>query len=436
MQIANQTFYITIFVILIGLMGVFLSKHDEYRLKKTNKFWPWSLGLFALSALSFFLVPWTSNSLLIVANISLIWGGIYLSILFKTWHSRLSRNIYKLIFVFGLVVSAVYVNLLLTSTTVTRIYFVNSVLMLLSIWQIYELIQAYKKGAEIQIKYLIVVECLQIAVRSGRSLDVYLNVSSELTSIYHEGLLGFSLRVASIILIVLACVLVTNYYLEKLLGTYKSSSAAMEEGLLVSLNALSKARDNETGNHILRTREYVRILGLCLLKMDAYKGQFSRKDVDLFARSSPLHDIGKVGIPDHILQKPGQLTDDEWELMKTHAELGESVLRQAKSEDIKHSKLLDVAIQIAGGHHEQWDGSGYPRGLKGEQIPLAARLMSVADCYDALVSDRVYKKRWSFQEAYQEIVDNRAKRFDPLVVDAFIASHEEFKIISERYKDA
>lgn len=437
MQIANQTFYITIFVILIGLMAVFLARFDEYKSKKSNKFWPISLGLFATSALAFFLVPWTSHYLLILANISLIWGGLSLCLLFRSWRSRISPRSYAAYFILAITLAVIYIILLFTSTTVVRIYYVNSALTVLAVWQIYELLKSHKVDHIYQIKHLVIANCLQIAIRSGRSFDIYVNVNTDLSSIYQEGLLGFSLRVASIVLIVLTCVFVTNYYLEKLWRGYKSVSDALEEGFLLSLNALASARDNETGNHIIRTREYVRVLGQTLHKSSPYKEQISQKDVDLYTRAAPLHDIGKVGIPDHILKKNDKLSDSEWEIMKTHAALGESVLREACPKDlkVKTSKLIDAAIQIAGGHHEKWDGSGYPRGLKGVQIPLAARLMAVADSFDALVSERVYKKSWSSAEAYEEIVGASGTRFDPIVIEAFISSFHEFEKISKKYKD-
>lgn len=152
--------------------------------------------------------------------------------------------------------------------------------------------------------------------------------------------------------------------------------------------------------------------------------------------AAPLHDIGKVGIPDNILKKEGSLDAEEWAVMQTHVALGERVLRAAKLEETKSAKVLDVAIDIAGSHHENWDGSGYPNGLKGQDIPLAARIMSLADMYDALVSERVYKKKWSHEEVCQEIIQNKGKRFDPAVVDAFINEQDYFSEIASRYGDA
>jgi len=216
---------------------------------------------------------------------------------------------------------------------------------------------------------------------------------------------------------------------------YRLSAHAIEDGLLKSLNALSMVRDNETGNHILRTKNYVRALAERLRGSGIYIDQLSIKAIEAIVKAAPLHDVGKVGIPDTILQKPGSLTDDEWQIMKTHAALGRDVLTAAKLKDTKHTHVLDAAIKIAGGHHENWDGTGYPNGLKGEEIPLAARLMSLADTYDALVSERVYKKKWSHDEACAEIMGLKGKRFDPLIVEAFIQEKDHFLQIAQMYSD-
>ena len=153
------------------------------------------------------------------------------------------------------------------------------------------------------------------------------------------------------------------------------------------------------------------------------------------SRAAPLHDIGKVGIPDRILLKNGRFTDDEWTIMKNHALIGESVLSSANTTHEGGSEVIAKAIKIAGGHHEKWDGTGYPRGLAGEDIPLEARVMSLADMYDALLSERPYKKAWTHEEAVTEIISRRDTQFDPLIVDAFIAEQDAFKDISAKLKD-
>jgi response regulator RpfG family c-di-GMP phosphodiesterase len=208
-----------------------------------------------------------------------------------------------------------------------------------------------------------------------------------------------------------------------------------ETQLLSSLNALAKARDDETGNHIIRTQNYVRLLALRLRNSGHYTESLSDQSIELMFKAAPLHDIGKVGIPDRILLKNGSFTDEEWAIMKTHALIGESVLSSANTTHEGGSEVIAKAIKIAGGHHEKWDGTGYPRGLAGQDIPLEARVMSLADMYDALLSERPYKKAWTHQEAVNEIISRRDSQFDPLVVDAFIAEQDAFKDISTKLKD-
>jgi HD-GYP domain-containing protein (c-di-GMP phosphodiesterase class II) len=215
----------------------------------------------------------------------------------------------------------------------------------------------------------------------------------------------------------------------------KHKAIAIEGQMLASLNALAKARDNETGNHIIRTQLYVKNLALRLRKMGYYESELSNTIIDLLYKAAPLHDIGKVGIPDEILLKPGPLTDSEWEIMKTHTTIGESVLSSAGNELHDEEGVIAKALKIAGGHHEKWDGTGYPRGLRGVDIPLAARIMSVADIYDALVSERVYKKGWTHRDAIQEIIRHQGTYFDPLIVEAFIAEQDHFQEIAEQFKD-
>jgi HD-GYP domain-containing protein (c-di-GMP phosphodiesterase class II) len=230
-------------------------------------------------------------------------------------------------------------------------------------------------------------------------------------------------------------IFISQAVIELLLLNEKNRANTREEQLLASLNALAMARDNETGNHILRTQHYVKVLALRLRMMKQYVAELSDVDIELLFNAAPLHDLGKIGIPDAILLKPGSLTPDEWTIMQTHTTIGEQVLSAA---EVKHELKNDVivkAIMIAGGHHEKWNGKGYPRGLVGGQIPLPARIMSLADMYDALVSERVYKKSWSHDEAVSEILSKREIQFDPVIVDAFLLEAENFKAIAQRYQD-
>ena len=208
-----------------------------------------------------------------------------------------------------------------------------------------------------------------------------------------------------------------------------------ESHFLASLKALAKARDNETGKHIIRTQRYVFALAQRLRTQGHYLDSLSDHSIEALVRAAPLHDIGKIGIPDEILLKDGSLSDDEWTVMKTHTLIGESVLDVAEIERDHDSGVISKAIKIAGSHHERWDGTGYPRGIAGEAIPLEARIMSLADMYDALVSARPYKNAWSHDRAVGEIISKRGKQFDPLIVEAFMYEQEVFKDIAQTYRD-
>jgi len=229
--------------------------------------------------------------------------------------------------------------------------------------------------------------------------------------------------------------LIAENHFIKLALAYKKAEQT-EAHFLASLNALAKARDNETGNHIIRTQEYVRLLAQRLQALGHYTDSLSEQSIDVLVRAAPLHDLGKIGIPDAILLKNGPLSSDEWTVMKTHALIGESVLDVLGLERDGASDVIAKAIRIAGGHHEKWDGTGYPRGLAGDAIPLEARIMSLADMYDALMSERPYKKAWSHDEAVVEIISKRNLQFDPLIVDAFVYEQDAFNAIAQKYRDS
>ena len=209
----------------------------------------------------------------------------------------------------------------------------------------------------------------------------------------------------------------------------------LQEASIRVMVSLAEFRDECTGNHIRRTQTYVRLLAEYLSKQERDREYLTPLHIDYIAKAAPLHDIGKIAIPDHILLKPGKHTPEEFEIMKTHAVKGESMLARTRHEMGEDNMMLNFASQIARHHHERWDGSGYPDGLKGEVIPLAARLMAVADVYDALRSRRPYKKEFSHEEAVPMLVDQRGKQFDPALIDAFIALQGEFCRIATQLAD-
>lgn len=208
---------------------------------------------------------------------------------------------------------------------------------------------------------------------------------------------------------------------------------------LVSIRALAhlaEIRDPETGNHLRRTQAYVGRLAERLAGHSRFADRLDDRYIDLLTRSAPLHDIGKVGIPDAILRKPGPLDAAEWAIMKTHSRLGAEAIELAEKDADKEVAFLSLAKEIALWHHEKWDGSGYPDGLAGEAIPLSARLMAVADVFDSLVTPRVYKRPMGFDEARDIIAVGRGRHFDPDLADTFLAGYDEFVAIAERHRDA
>ena len=200
----------------------------------------------------------------------------------------------------------------------------------------------------------------------------------------------------------------------------------------LALAMLTEERDPETGDHLNRMKIYSKLIAEFLSNEKKYKGIIDVDYVNNIERFSPLHDIGKVAIKDDILLKPGKLTDDEFEIMKTHAIYGAKVLKMA-DENLKKKgrSVFKLGIEIAEGHHEKWDGSGYPYGKKGEDIPLSARIVAIADVFDALTSKRPYKKAFSFQESIQIIIDGAGKHFDPNIVNIVL---ENIEIIKETYE--
>ena len=199
-----------------------------------------------------------------------------------------------------------------------------------------------------------------------------------------------------------------------------------------ALAYLAEARDTDTGLHIHRTQAIVAELARLMQGDPAYAPHLTQSSVELLVRSAPLHDIGKVGIPDSVLLKPGPLTPEERAVMQRHAVIGASAIERAEADVGTRAEFLSIAKEIVRWHHERWDGSGYPDGLVGDAIPVAARLMALADVFDALISKRVYKSAMRYEQARQVIADGRATHFDPRLTDVFLEHYERFVAIAER----
>jgi cyclic di-GMP phosphodiesterase len=215
----------------------------------------------------------------------------------------------------------------------------------------------------------------------------------------------------------------------------KQALIAAQWATISAFCSLADARDNETGNHIRRTQNYIRVLAERLKGHPRFRDELTDEAIQSLYKSAPLHDVGKVAIPDAILGKPGPLTPEEWAVMKRHTEFGRDAILQAERELGESAGFLRCAREIAYSHHERWDGTGYPEGLAGDEIPLSARLMAVVDVYDALISRRVYKAPYPHEQAVAMIAAGRGSHFDPDVAQAMIDIADEFGDIARRFGD-
>ena len=212
--------------------------------------------------------------------------------------------------------------------------------------------------------------------------------------------------------------------------------SAIQDVTILAMASLAETRDSDTGNHIRRTQYYVKVLAEKLQHHPQFGFFLTDEVIDLLFKSAPLHDIGKVGIPDRILLKPGSFTPEEFAIMQTHTALGFNVIQSAEERLGMKVDFLRFAKEIAYYHQEKWDGSGYPEGLRGTDIPISARLMALADVYDALISRRVYKQGMPHEQAVAIIIEGRGSHFDPDVVDAFLELQGEFQAIAARFTDS
>lgn len=205
----------------------------------------------------------------------------------------------------------------------------------------------------------------------------------------------------------------------------------LEDSIVTSFSQLIECRDYETGGHVERTKKFVEILAHELVDSGHFTEILTNEYIDMLVRSAPLHDIGKIGISDLILSKPGRLTPEEFNKMKEHTVIGDRVLSEMMERTGTQEYLL-LAREVAVSHHERYDGNGYPYGLKGEEIPVSGRIMAIADVYDALISDRVYHKAFPEPEACKIIIDGKGTQFDPIMIEAFERVRDEFYRVAKQ----
>ena len=226
-----------------------------------------------------------------------------------------------------------------------------------------------------------------------------------------------------------------NHWLEEEVSRRITQLHRMQEATIHVITTLAEFRDEETGNHIRRTQEYMRLIVDEMSRFAEYADALTADRRLQIINSAPLHDVGKVAIPDTILLKPGRLTIEEFDIMKSHSIRGHEILSQAMKNLGDTGGFLETARQIARSHHEKWNGSGYPDGLAGTSIPLPARMMAVADVYDAVRSERPYKRGMSHDEAFTILRDGRGSHFDPQIVDVFLCFNEKVQQIRNLWTD-
>jgi putative two-component system response regulator len=220
--------------------------------------------------------------------------------------------------------------------------------------------------------------------------------------------------------------------LEEMVAEKTAEATKTLDNALQGLANVIEHRELESGEHVKRTQLYVEALaGYIISSGSAYAGELIKLQPDIIVKSMALHDVGKIAIPDRILLKPGRLDPEEYEIMKTHTTRGKEIIGELG--DVNSSLYLKHCEDICYGHHERWDGKGYPRGLKGEEIPLSARIAALADVYDALVCARVYKSALPYGDAIAIIREGRGTQFDPVLTDALIQIQDKFRAISEKY---
>ena len=222
-----------------------------------------------------------------------------------------------------------------------------------------------------------------------------------------------------------------NTNLLEMVAAKTKTVVELQNAILNTMTRLVDRRDDITGGHIERTQRYMHVLLKAVRERGLFRDESSSWDLKLVVQSTQLHDIGKIAIKDSILLKPGKLTDEEFENIKMHTVLGEEVISEIERNTSGH-EFLEYAKIFVATHHERWDGSGYPRGLKGEKIPVLGRTMAIVDVYDALVSDRPYKKGFPHKDAVAIISDGRGKHFDPIIVDLFLDVSDQFSLIASQ----
>jgi len=437
MELANETLYLGFGLIFFALsFNAVKNLKTQFSLQNPKVYWAFSLASMALSCFFFSTHALTGSFALTLGNLTGLTADIGLYLLFKSWNATLKKSLVIILLLGSLPLGLSLEYIRVYESYEIRMILISCISIALSGYQLYELFIKYKKSKSIYVAFIALAISIQIVLWMFRIWmnDYYPDFKGHI-SIFDEHIPEFIARLILIVLYVLIFIGIGNYYFDKLVASEQQRRHDSEEQILIALVSLAGTRDNDTGNHIIRTQHYVKVLANRLEEMGYFASHLHPVKINNLFKAASLHDIGKVGIPDHILLKPGKLTAEEWEIMKNHALIGRSILEASEAHMGIKDPVIECAILIAGSHHEKWDGSGYPNGLCGEDIPLEARIMALADMYDALVTTRPYKPNWSHEEAVSEIVDKKGTHFDPAVVEAFMYDLNEFKEIASRYRN-
>ena len=432
MELTNQIMYLGAALVTFALaINSSVELKTRVSLNSSGIYWSIAGYLMTLSYFSFVLFPWSAKAL-IFGNLLQMASDIALGLLFGSIYRQITKKQLVYFISGGLASIMLYQWVVNSGNYGYRVEFIAIATIFLSTWQLYELHGCFKKDKSPYLRFIYLAICMQIALLVFRAIVAGVDLNAHTTS-FDEHQAELLVRLAYIVCYITIFIFLGNYFYNNLWKLTISLHQKLEDNMLSILNSLALTRDDETGHHILRTQKYVHVLAIRLKQIGFYGAQLEEVYVDILYKAAPLHDIGKVGIPDQILNKPGRLTVEERNIMMTHAAMGASILEVAKDKIGNANDVLSVAYTIAESHHEKWDGTGYPAGLKGNAIPLSARIMALADVYDALTAVRPYKKAWTHEDASEEIIRNSGIAFDPAVVEAFISEKSYFKRVAEAF---
>lgn len=433
--------YVIIFMLVIvaALISPYLSKSRDEFINITSVYRPLallSLGLHlvVLLIVSRFALPYS-----LLAPTFLILSDIFVALEIRS--VRLIANKRTSVFqILALVAGAGALGLIAFTllNPTARVAFYSVITLLAAVWIIVEIT---KSRAYFGRSFYIIIVTSVVAIGSTIVLRYLVAANSGsfvVGNLKSSSQLMMNLAFVAYGLLFLCLLILNHAYTLSLWRSSAFQRRSTEINLLKVLRNVAVVRDNETGHHISRTSHFVKALAKNLKAKGLLEDGGDPNFIGALVRAAPLHDLGKVTTPDSILLKQGKLAPDELVIMRQHAAAGAEIL-SAASNALDHAstayEIIELASQIAGGHHERWDGSGYPRQLKGKDIPQAARIMSVADVYDALTSARPYKKPWSHEKALAHILSLSGTQFDPDVVEAFKDECENFRAIAVRLAD-